>query len=110
MVPDVPWQNPIVPGYYYPQMEYDYNNYYYGPCMEPPIIWDNGCGGGGEVPYCDQKTCTQNCLQFMNSAKGVCIDYECFCEKTSEATTPKPTPEQDWSYDNQKGLTLESLI
>ena len=84
-------------------MEYDYNNYYFGPCMEPPIIWDNGCGG--EIPYCDQKTCTQNCLQFMNSAKGVCIDYECFCEKPPpEVVTSKPKPEQDWSHDNQEGL------
>ena len=70
--------------------------------MEPPIVWDNGCGGGGgEVPYCDQATCTQNCLQFMNSAKGVCIDYECFCEKTD--VTEKPEPEQDWNHDNQNG-------
>ena len=99
------WQNPVdyYPAGYAPQeMQYDYNNYYAGPCMEPPIIWDNGCGNAGEVPYCDQATCTQNCLQFMNSAKGVCIDYECFCEKT-ETVTEKPKPEQDWSHDNQNG-------
>ena len=99
------WQNPVdyYPAGYAPQeMQYDYNNYYAGPCMEPPIIWDNGCGNAGEVPYCDQATCTQNCLQFMNSAKGVCIDYECFCEKT-ETVTEKPKPEQDWSHDNRNG-------
>ena len=23
---------------------YDYNNFYGGPCMEPPLVWDDDCG------------------------------------------------------------------
>ena len=110
---ELPW-NPVdyYPAGYAPQeIQYDYNNYYFGPCMEPPIIWDNGCGDvRGEVPYCDQATCTQNCLQFMNSAKGVCIDFECFCEKKDDVVTEKPKPEQDWSHDNQKGKKKDIFL
>ena len=28
----------------YEDMFYDYNNFYGGPCMEPPLVWDDECG------------------------------------------------------------------
>ena len=82
-------------------MWHDYNSFYYGPCTDPWIIWnDSGCEGV-EVPFCDPNTCTQSCIQFLNYDKGICHNQECYCRKSE--TTPKPTPDPDWTYDNQNG-------
>jgi hypothetical protein len=81
---------------------YDYNNYYLGgPCMEPPMEWDDGCGGDNTVPFCDEATCTRSCYQFMGYDRGVCLQNECFCRKSSNQQPP--APEQDWNYDTQSG-------
>ena len=81
-------------------MDYDYN--YFGPCMGS--FSENGCED--EIPYCDQKICSQNCLQFLNSPQGRCIDNECFCEKLTESdemTSFRTRNQRDWSHDYQIG-------
>ncbi len=112
LVPE-PWYPPqnaapgvgvgVNPGYY------DYNNYYYGPCgEEPPLVWDDGCGGDGTIPYCDEQTCANSCYQFMGYDYGMCINNECFCRKSRP---DPPGPKEDWNYGNQNGnpMTMSEL-
>ena len=73
----------------------------------PPCDTNTG-GGGNSIPYCDERTCTNSCIQFMQYNRGKCLKNECYCEKISkEPTKPKPVLVEDWNYISQDGKIMK---
>lgn len=92
------WYPPIYQGQELPppmpgQNWYDYNDYYYGPCVEP--VWYTGCSDEA-IPFCDLAVCTASCRQYIGHGKGACINNQCYCE------TDRPH-DVEWGYDDQDG-------
>ena len=75
--------------------------------QESPCDTNTG-GGGNSIPYCDERTCTNSCIQFMQYNRGKCLKNECYCEKISkEPTKPKPVLVEDWNYISQDGKIMK---
>ena len=60
---------------------YDYNNFYEGPCMEPPLVWDEECGSNRYVCKKTGKKTRLTCeIQNIFGAEyyypiGICVYY-----------------------------------